>query len=94
MHAARSRTFEEALGFSSLTGGLYLTPHSNAFGSWSDCIRGRAWFWKKAILEGSPCVQMLGFRPCWKREMKEAGLQSYSQHILWVQHIDKPVLLI
>jgi len=34
------------------------------------------------------CVRMFGFRPRSERETKEAGLQSHSRHILWVQHID------
>jgi hypothetical protein len=43
---------------------------------------------RKAIVEASPCVLILGFHLRSERETKEAGLQRHSWHISWVQHID------
>jgi len=86
MHAGRCRNFEEVLGFCSLSGGLSQELHSDAIGSQQDSVRGLAC--EEAIFEASPCVRMLGCRGRSEREMKEAGLQSHSRHICWVQHID------
>jgi len=92
MHAGRCRTFEEVLGRCILSGGLSQDPHSDAISSRQDSVRGLAW--EEAIVEASLCVRILGFRPPSEREMKEAGFQSHSRHIRWVQHIDQAVLRI
>jgi hypothetical protein len=92
MHAGQCQTFEEELGLCILGGGVSHEPHSNAIGSGQDSIRGLAW--EEGIVGASPCVQMLGFRPRSKREMKEAGLESHSRYCCWVQHIDKTVLCV
>jgi hypothetical protein len=75
MHPGRCRTFEEVLGICSLSGGLSQEPHSDAIGSRQDSVQCLAW--EEAIVESSPCVRMLGFRPRSERETKEAGLQSH-----------------
>jgi len=59
--------------------------HCDAIGSRQDSVRGLAW--GEAIFEASPCVWMLGFCPRSETETKEAGLQSHSRHIRWVQYI-------
>jgi len=86
MHAGRSWIFGIVLGFHSLSGDLSQEPHSDVIGSRQDSVQGLAW--EEAIVEASPCVPMLAFCPSSGREMKEAGLQSHSRHVRWVQHID------
>jgi hypothetical protein len=86
MHAGGCRTFEDVLGLSSLSGGLSQEPQSDAIGSQRDSVQGLAW--EELIVDVSPCVRMIGFHGHSKSEMKEAGLQSNSRHIPWLQHID------
>jgi hypothetical protein len=86
MHAGQCGTFEQVLGFCSLSGGLSQELHSDAIGSQQDSIQDLAW--KEATFEASPCVRMLGFRPRSEREMTEARLPSHSRYIRWVQHLD------
>jgi hypothetical protein len=88
MHAGQCRACEVVLGLCSLSGGLPQEPHPDAIGSQQDSVQGLEWIRKEAIVEASPCVWMLGFCPRSETETKEAGLQSLSQHIRWVQHID------
>jgi len=94
MLAGRCRTFEEPLGICSLSGGQSHEPHPDAIGSQQDSVRGLARIRKKAICEASLCVRMLGFHARSERETEEAGFQSHSRHIDWVQHIDYTVLRI
>ena len=86
MQAGRCRTFEEVLGIGSLSGGVSQEPHCNAIGSREDSVKGLAW--EETIVEASPCIAMLGFRPHSERQAIEAGLQSDFRHIRWVQHLD------
>jgi len=88
MHAGRCRTFEEVLGVWSLGGALSQEPQSHMLHGWEDSVQGLAWIRKEAIFDTSPCVRMLGFCAHSEIETKEAGLQSQSWHIRWVQHID------
>jgi hypothetical protein len=62
MHAGPCRTFDEVLGFCSLSGGLSQEPHSDAIDSWQDSVRGMASLGKEAIFEHSPYVRMRSFR--------------------------------
>jgi hypothetical protein len=86
MHAPRCRAFEQILGICSLCGSVTHELHSDAIGSRQDSVHGVAW--EQATFEASPCFRMIEFCPHSEREMKEAGSQSHSQHICWVQHID------
>ena len=88
MHAGRCRTFEEVPVICSLIGNQSQEPHSDTIGSRQDSVRGLTWIRMEAIFAASLCVWMLGFRARSEREMKEAGLQSHTQHIRWVQHTD------
>jgi hypothetical protein len=92
MHAGQCRTMQEVLSICSLGAGLFQEPHSDTLCGWQDSVRGLAL--DEAIVHASPCVRMLGFLPRSERATKEAGLQSNSRHIRWVQHIDYVVLLI
>jgi hypothetical protein len=86
IHAGQSRSFEEVVGLCSLSGGLYQELHSYTIGSRQDSIRGLAW--EEAIIKGFPCIWILGFVLCSETETKEAGLQSHSWQMHWVQRID------
>jgi hypothetical protein len=60
---------------------------SNMLCGWEDSVRDLASIWEEAICEASPSVRSLGLRAQSERGMKEAGFQSHSGHIHWVQHI-------